>query len=210
LSDRSPKLIPHLPACLGLPSQALLVLAVRGSRYVVHDRAVTDIAAETAADFRRRARGARHRDHGYRRGVATGAALVVTMALAACGKTAAGAAHRPADNTSEVCVEYWSVVQKYNKPDNPQRAALAKAIADEYQGHGQPGAVAAANAALFHAYATDLRPSANRASKPELRSALSGAADRFDRSAAQSAGTAEPLSQMQAVAQMCPPSSPTQ
>jgi hypothetical protein len=134
------------------------------------------------------------------------------MILAACSKTSASdsAGRPPVDNTPEVCTEYWSVVTKYSSRDNPEQAALAKAISDSYEGRDQPGAVAAANAALRRAWAKDLRPIAGRASKPELRSALSDVADRLDQSATQGAGTANPLSAMKAVTTICPSSSPSQ
>jgi hypothetical protein len=137
--------------------------------------------------------------------------ILTAAVVAAIAVLPAGCDGEPAapsgDNTAQICGEYWAVSLRYSSGDAPERLALEKASADVYAGRAKPDAVRAATVALFRAKARDLRPVADRARRPELRSALAAEADYYDSYAARTdpdAGTQEMTDRMGAVTGICP------
>jgi hypothetical protein len=132
--------------------------------------------------------------------------LAVAMLISGCGSSTDHPT-RAADNSAEVCATFWAMIDNHNAPDDPAGAALDKAL-EANPGHADASAVASAKAVWFQEVADDLHAVAGTASKPALKSALTRAADSFDRNAAGPVPVPEqsvdPYTGLEPVVTLCP------
>jgi hypothetical protein len=131
--------------------------------------------------------------------------LTVATLISGCGS---GTDHpTKADNSAEVCATFWTMIDNHNAPDDPAGAALDTAL-NANAGHPDASAVASAKALWFQEVANDLHAVAGTASKPALKSALTRAADSFDRNAADPVPAPEqsidPYTGLESVVTLCP------
>jgi hypothetical protein len=139
----------------------------------------------------------------------TGSLLVVSMLIGGCGSST----DQPkiaADNSADVCATFWAVLDGHNAPTDPAGVALDKALKDN-PGHADASAVVSARAVWFQSVADDLRAVADSANRPALKSALTGAAESFDRDAAVPVPqqSTDPYSGLQPVVALCPQTEPS-
>ena len=113
----------------------------------------------------------------------TGGLLIVAASLpsAGCGH----AATAPADNTVEVCRQVQGTITRYTT-DAPEFVTVNASVQRGYKGTDDPADVRAAFAAYFRAYGKALRPLAEKATRPELKTALTKLADAYGRGDADS------------------------
>jgi hypothetical protein len=139
----------------------------------------------------------------HRTSTVTVSILAVATLIGGCGSSTDDAT-KAADNSTEVCATFWTMIDNHNAPDDPAGAALDNALA----AHADAAAVASAKALWFQAVANDLHTVAGTARKPALKSALTRAADSFDRNAAAPVPAPEqsidPYTGLEGVVALCP------
>jgi hypothetical protein len=103
----------------------------------------------------------------------------------AAGPTAAPPAAAAADNTAEICAGYLAAVRPYLTGEAPEAVAYGKLTADEYVGKKVSASKkAAVTKAFWTAQEVAVRPFADRAEDPALRTALTRYADELIEKAA--------------------------
>lgn len=139
----------------------------------------------------------------------TGSLLVLAALISGCGSST-DHPKSTADNSVDVCATFWAVLDKHNAPSDPAGVALDQAL-QANPGHADASAVASARAVWFQAVADDLHAVAGTANRPALRSALTGAADSFDRNAATPVPkqSTDPYAGLQPVVALCPQPEPS-
>jgi hypothetical protein len=139
----------------------------------------------------------------------TGSLLVLALLISGCGSGTDQPKITP-DNSADVCTTFWGVLDKHNAPTDPAGVALDKAL-KENPGHADASAVASARAMWFQAVADDLHAVAGTANRPALKSALTRAADSFDRNAAVPVPeqSTDPYAGLQPVVALCPQTEPS-
>jgi hypothetical protein len=99
-------------------------------------------------------------------------------------------------DTPTICADYRHALDDPNK--SPEQATLNAEILKSYDGTGDPTKQEAARRAWATAYATGIRPLAERATDPAVKTAFTDLADAF------ASGKTDLFKEIDAVVQVCP------
>src|SRR5690349_1340464 len=98
--------------------------------------------------------------------------VLVLSALTGCS----GAPATPQDNTLEVCNEFETTFEHVTK-DSPEGQAFSEAVTKQYKGTIEQSEVHAKYVAYSKALAAQVKPLADKATRPELKDSLTRLAD---------------------------------
>jgi hypothetical protein len=101
--------------------------------------------------------------------------VLVSPALTGCS----GAPATPQDNTLEVCNDFEVTFEQVTK-DSPEGRAFSDALTNEYRGTIDKSELHAKYVAYSKALAAKMKPLADKATRPELKSSLNRLADLYD------------------------------
>ncbi|MGI5242184.1 hypothetical protein [Dactylosporangium sp. CA-139066] len=118
-----------------------------------------------------------------------GVVAVVAAALA-------GGCDSSSQTTGDACTDVRNTMTHYTT-DAPEYKAMTDEVQKSYKGTGDPGKLEAAKATYYKAFGNALRPIADEAKAPELKTAIAKVADAY------SAGNGD-VSALQDVVKLCP------
>lgn len=121
--------------------------------------------------------------------------IVIALAVSAVAGCSS-APKAPRDNTAAVCADYLTTTEQFLK-ESPEGRAVSDAMTREYKGNGDQADTQRALTTFNKAFGARLKPLADKATKPELKNALTKLSDAY------SAGRSD-VAAVKEVADVCP------